>query len=209
MEFFSINFDFLFEDIYSCFVADFFRVLEEFGLSFKSGFRDGAGKTLSELIDIFQEQLIAQRDFKNKYYQLVFSFEGFSDLRAYWSLSYRGARFTIIIPEEDFADTSATGLPGNTARKNRKAMDKVKVLALHIWERTSVRCIQTAWEWSGVPSMYEDIRDRNEWPQVEPFAILPASDCTAMTATITKSLPKNGFIVEDESGWKCAMWVLV
>jgi len=209
LEYFSIDFDFLFEDIYGSFVADFFRVLEAFGLSFKSGFRDGAGKTLSELIDIFQEQLTAQREFEDKYYQLLLLLDGFSDLRAYWSVSYKGARFTIIIPEEDFTDTSATGLPSNTARKNRKAMDKVKALALHVWEKTSVRCIQTSWEWSDVPSMYEDIRDRNEWPQVEPFAILPASDCPEMTATITKSLPKNGIIVEDESGWKCAMWILV
>ena len=58
-------------------------------------------------------------------------------------------------------------------------------------------------------SIYEDIRDRNERPQVEPFAILPASDYPAMTASITKSLSKNGIVVEDESGWNCAMWILV
>lgn len=45
--------------------------------------------------------------------------------------------------------------------------------------------------------------------QVEPFAILPMSDYLAMTVSITKSLPKNGIVVEDESGWKCAMWVLI
>lgn len=209
MEYFCVDFDFLFEDIYGDFVADFFRVLEAFGLSFKAGFRDGSGKTLPELIDIFQEQLMARRDFKDKYYQLLFSLEGFSDLRAYWSVHYSGARFTIIICEEDFVDTSAAGSQKNTAQKNRRAMDKIKALAEYVWEKTSVRCIQTAWEWSDVPSIYEDIRDRNERPQVEPFAILPASDYPAMTASITKSLSKNGIVVEDESGWNCAMWILV
>jgi hypothetical protein len=209
MEYFSIDFDFLFEDIYGGFVADFFRVLEAYGLSFNGGFRDGAGKTLSELIDIYQEQLLAQTEFRDKYYQIFFSLEGFSDLRAYWSVSCRGARFTIIIPEEDFVDTTAAGLPRNTAKKNRKAMDKIKELAVHVWEKTNVRCIQTAWEWSDVPCMYKDIRDQFAWPQVEPFAILPASDYPAMTATITKSLSKNGIVVEDDSEWCCAMWKLV
>ncbi len=205
MEYFSIDFDFLSEDIYDGFVADFIRVLEEYGLSFKCGDRDGAGKTLSELTDILQKQLQEQAEFSDKYYQLIFSFEGFSDLRAYFPVDYRGVRFSIIIPEEDFADKYATGLPSDNARKNRKAMNKLKALAVHIWEKTNVRCIQTAWEWSDVPCMYEDIRDRNSLPQVEPFAILPASDYPAMTASVTKRLPKNGIVVEDESVWKYAM----
>ena len=88
-------------------------------------------------------------------------------------------------------------------------MEKIKALAVYVWEKTNVRCIQTSWEWSDVPCLYENIRDRNEYPQVEPFAILPVSDYPAMTASITKSLSKNGIVIEDDSGWKCAMWILI
>ena len=207
MECFSITFDYLFEAVNDRFVAGFFQMLGSYGLRFSYGCRDGAGLTLPELTDRFQKMLSVRKPYVYQFYQMEFSFHGFSPIVGYWDLSGAVARFVLQIPEEDLIDISSPYLPEDTALKRTDQMDALLALAVYVWENSDASCIQTGWECSSLPYPYDDIRDKGYWPQAAPFAILPLSECHKTPAQITRNLSRCGILLEDNDAWNCsACW---
>ena len=102
-----------------------------------------------------------------------------------------------MIPEEDFME-GPFSLP---VKRNDSAMRLVKELAVQIWDSTDVCCIQTAWEWSYVPPLLDEIREGEMAPQVEPFAVMPRSVCSDDLLLESAPLSKNGVLLENGNGW--------
>ena len=179
-------------------VRKFYDCLAECGVFFLAGFRKSKGFSYEEVLANHEAYFFDSAFKDGPYYQDLFHFNGFSEVRGYWDFK-NTALFTIIIPEDDFLFWDRGVSPESKDFRNVDAMKIVKTLALELWKRLDLLTIQTAWECSDVPASFFELYDNGYPPQAEPFAIVKGM--INIAGLRTTAIDKNGILIENENNW--------
>lgn len=202
--YFSIDFQYQKSDITKSTVDDFFTLLTSCGLVYKSGFEDSGNDNLIDILKWNQKKL--QEDFmmeykehySHDYKQMLFDFYDFSEVRliVHNFCCNQSFSFYLIIPEDEFVDYKKT----NGNERLEEKMEIIKKLAVQMWSRGNMKCIQTVWECSDCVTDYKDIIRGTE-PSIEPFAIVPDNTYNVKWKCTYKKIVRNGVLLKNDDNW--------
>ena len=177
-EYFNLSFQFERKDIYKTFVKDFYTVLEQAGIKFKSGCWGSEHNTLEEICACNQRKL--EENFKlgfTQHYsynfkQVLFDFKTYSHVRGFWVNQYPEQQtfsFEIVIPESEIL-VKELWEEGKVLFQKEKIETLIEV-AKEIWKFPYIRTIQTGLEGfdasTGITALLE-----GNLPNVTPFSII-------------------------------------
>ena len=142
------------------------------GLEFKGGVNDSENESIEDILEYNQKKL--EQDFvlgsnesrENDYKQMLFSYEGFSEIRGYISNNYPADReysFTLLFPEEEVMAERGVYKTG--------AVAAMKNIASLMWILPKTRTVQTELENSEGIHTEQEIKD-GAAPSVCPLAIV-------------------------------------
>lgn len=170
--YFSIIFEFSRLELDFDNMKELLHYLRYSGLEFKGGVNGSENETAEEIMDYNQKKLeenyvpSAEDSRENGYKQLLFSCDGFPEIRGFISNNYpvdREYSFTLLIPQEE------VHVEGDTYKK--EAVEKLKNLAGTIWILPKARTVQTALEADDEIVTEEDVKN-GKAPKACPFAII-------------------------------------
>lgn len=179
-------------------IREFYDKLAECQVAFLKGCRDSEGLSYDESLAVHERCKLDPLWGRDSYFQDLFNFNDFSEVRGYWTFG-KTAQFELIIPEDDFLFCGGSISPASKEYRNTAAMDSVKNLALKLWDKLDLLLVQTAWECSDVPCSYAELLAKGHPPQAEPFAIVNRAlnpFCSSAT-----EIGKNGLLVENSDNW--------
>ena len=142
------------------------------GLEFKGGVNGSEGQTIEEILDYNQKKLEANfvlgsdEDRANDYKQMLFGYEGFSEIRGYISNNYPADReysFTLLFPEEEVIAERGVF--------KTEAVAKMKNISSLLWILPKTRTVQTELETGDGILTEQEIKD-GAAPSVCPLAIV-------------------------------------
>lgn len=206
--YFNLSMQFQRKNIYHTFVKDFYGVLEDVGMKFKSGFWGFEGDSLEEIIEWNQEKL--EQNFclgytqhhKHDYKQVVYDFYGFSEARGFWMNQYpEGNAFTyeFIVPEDEVVSYKCSGKQlledGSLCEVLTENFleEQVNILltaAKKIWQFPYVCSIQTGLEASSASAGLTEL-DMGGIPNIQPFAIVEETS-VAVKESKCLAIPMEG-----------------
>lgn len=202
--YFSICFQYQKADMTNSTVEDFFSLLTSCGLVYKSGFFHSKNDDLIDILKWNQKKL--QEDFElgytesyfHDYKQMLFDFYDFSEVRFMVDNIRANSSFSfyLIIPEDDFVEHDKT----NRFKRLEEKMEFIKTLAVQMWSRGNMKCIQTVWECSDCVADYKDII-RGAEPSIEPLAIVPDSTYNANWKCSCEKIERNGVLLRNDDNW--------
>ncbi|WP_028518654.1 hypothetical protein [Ruminococcus flavefaciens] len=142
------------------------------GLEFKSGSGNCENETIEDILEYNQKKL--EQNFvlgsdesrENDYKQMIFGYEGFSEIRGYISNNYPADReysFTLLFKEEEVAAERGV--------YKTEAIAKMKNIASLLWILPKTRTVQTEFETSDGIRTEQEIKD-GAAPSVCPLAIV-------------------------------------
>ncbi len=179
---------------------EFINVLQEEGLTFKSGYRGFTDDTITEIIAWNTEKLCKdfslgfEEHYSNDYKQSIWEYDNLSEVRLYIVNPEESDyfEFVIIIPEDDFIEYKK-----GYEKYDSKVIRDLKQLAVSIWKLEYVEAIQTAMELSSSEVYVEDIID-GEFPLAEPFAIISEDLLNELYQKKykIKRIDRNGALIE-------------
>ncbi len=152
------------------------RGLIDCGLTYKSGYWRSGDDSLEDIIVWNRQQL--ERNFSlgytehysGGYKQMLFDWEGFSEVRLFINNEAEDDffSFSLIVPESDLMSCG-----DDESVSEQKKIEQLQELALGMWSRENLSCIQTRWECSFGAREPGEI-ERGKAPSTEPFSIIPA-----------------------------------
>lgn len=211
--YYSISILFERADIYPTFVKDFYQSLDCAGLKFKSGYWGFENDTYQEITEWNQNLL--EKNFElgytehhsHDYKQVVFNYNGYSEVRGFWmNFPKRGEFiFEIIIPEDevlmwkgDISLEDGSSIEGYGTFINEKIKEWLE-FSKKIWLFAPVKVIQTGLEEDDVLISLAAMKN-GTLPSLRPFAILKESCCSYIDISIytSEKIQKEGrFIINN------------
>ncbi|MDD5823242.1 MAG: hypothetical protein PUD55_02265 [Firmicutes bacterium] len=198
--YFGFNIEFNKDAQNNSLVQVLFDALAENKVNFNGGFRRSEGYTFEQQIKANQDYVNGSDDMHNgSFYQALFSFSDFSEVRGYWKVSDGELMFHMIIPEEDFYEY----VEHKTVHLTDK-MNAVKDLCVSLWRMVpSILCIQTFWECSEIPPKYCRISAKRP-PQTEPFSIVQKLKYNDAWCINGRAIERAGMLLEIDENW---LWI--
>ena len=172
--YFNLSIQFRRKDLYPSFVRDFYTMLGEAGMAFRSGYWGFEADSLEDIIVWNQKKL--EDDYKlgftehhsHDYKQVIYKVAGYSEVRGFWMNRYpEKGTFTheIIIPESDVLEN------GYPARFKEEKIGELLGYSGRIWQFPPVKTIQTGLEGNDASTGLTKLAE-GESPNVCPFAIV-------------------------------------
>lgn len=201
--YFAIDFAYRKSDIIDTTFKSFVQNLIRFGLLFKSGFWHAENDSFDDIINWNQQKLKSnfilgyKEHYSKDYKQILFNYEGFSEVRLFISLdaSLDSFSFELIVPEEDLYRYE-----NNKVCKSKKKMNLLEELALNMWNAENISCIQTYWECSDVPPSPEEI-NHGAIPSSEPFSIVSENVYKECWNLVVKKTQRSGLLLKNDDNW--------
>lgn len=167
-------------------IYEFYHVLMQSGLTFKSGFWGFEEDALEDILNWNQKKMDAdfeigfEEHHSHDYKQIQFEFGDFSEARVFILNTKNAPSFSVllIVPEDDLIKYEKNDDKYNVIRNTEK-MSSIMELVKKVWTDYNVLSIQTGWECSDCPPKYAELSE-DRLPQIEPFAIIPRN-CVSET----------------------------
>lgn len=195
--YFTVNFAYRKSETSAAAAESFVRALIDRGLSYKSGVWHSEKDSLEDIIVWNRRKLEsnfslgATEHYSNDYKQMLFNWEGFSEARLFINNEAEDEffSFSLIVPEINLIDFRN----GEWAAEPEK-MKRLEELALGVWSRESLSCIQTSWEYSYGARAPEEIEQGAE-PSSEPFSIIPGNLYRECWGAAVDKAERNGLLL--------------
>ena len=205
--YFSLSFQYKKSNLNENTVRDFYIALLECGLDFKSGYYETENDTFLDIILWNKKKLDENFELgydehcSHDYKQMLFNYNDFSEVRLFmFNIEDEDTfYFYLIIPEEDFILYEEE----NEIHKIVRLKDRMKLiedLAINMWEKECIECIQTGWECSDMEPSIEDII-KGYKPCIEPFCIVPERVACKDWACSTSKIGRNGIFLKNDDNW--------
>ena len=175
--YFNISLQFERKDIYGNFMKDFYNILSEAGLQFKSGYRSSEEMSLEEIVEWNQRKLEGNfklgsaEHYSYDFKQVLFEYGTYSQVRGFWMNRYPDEdtfSFEIVIPESEILVEEEKRI------FQRDKMDGLLYLSRQIWQFPYVRTIQTGLEAAEEATGLADLLNGAK-PNVTLFSIVEKS----------------------------------
>lgn len=88
----------------------------------------------------------------------------------------------------------------NGNERLEEKMEIIKKLAVQMWGRGNMKCIQTGWECSDCVTDYKDIIRGTE-PSIKPFAIVPDNAYNVKWKCSCEKIERNGVLLSNDNNW--------
>lgn len=216
--YFNISLQFRRKNLHPCFVRDFYSVLFDAGMKFRSGYWGSEGDSLDKIVAWNQEKLNQnfvlgyEQNYKHDYKQMLFDFADFSEARGFWM--NEGAEegvfsYEVIVPEgEVFARgeriISESGIKESFVWLfERDKINMLFELSKKIWQFPHVKAIQTGLELDDGAIGLGDL-EKGGLPSIRPFAILEKNRnrLAEERYSISRVSGRDGICIHTR-GWKC------
>lgn len=193
-------------------VGNFYNALIQCGLSFKGGYGEAEKDSLEDIIQWNQKKLNENfqcgdtEHVSHDYKQVLFDFCEFSEVRVFLQniRESDSVFFWLIIPEDDFVTYDLAEANGyyhrcNVVRYSDK-MSIVEEFAIHMWEIGFMNSIQTGWEGSSFPPLFDEILQGAQ-PNIEPFCIIPKDAVQSEWNGTPNAIGHNGILLRNDKNW--------
>lgn len=188
-------------------VERFCTALIQCGASFKCGFFEAEQDSLSDIIRWNQKKLDENFELgfaehvSHDYKQILFNFCSFSEVRLFIQNLKESTSvfFYLIIPESDLANLEETDGYYRMIKLHDK-MNLIESLAIRMWEIGDLNSIQTGWEGSDFPALFDEIV-QGKTPNVEPFCIVSRDIVRNEWNCTTQVIGHNGMLLKNDENW--------
>lgn len=205
--YFNLDLQFQRSDLYPNLVQDLYTALAKAGMTFQSGYFEGADMTKEEIIRWNQEKLEANFELgytqhvKHNYRQSLFSFHRYTEVRGFWSNNYPEKdtfTYSIIIPESQVLTVWEGEGYGHFQPESIHALTD---LVVQLWSFPPVQNIQTGLEISG-PGATPTQLHAGQQPNVALLSVLPQNDAAHIDLSFYEQFPlseKSGVLLIPKS----------
>lgn len=188
-------------------IQEFYASLMRFGFSLNSRHCD-ENDSIDKIIEWNRNKLNCDYEYGLKdpywvdYKQILFEFQGFSEIWAYITNRRKKPTFRIslIIPEDDFVEFEE--IDGKfIVNEHKEKMDVIKDLAKSVWNDMEILAIQTSWECTlDYPPDAKEIL-KGEKPLCEPICIIKNTSAVKKVGLPFEEIGKGGVLLEDFDNW--------
>lgn len=197
--YFNISLQFERKDIYESFMKDFYSILNEYGMKFKSGYGGAEDDSFEVICECNQRKL--EDNFKlgftehysHDFKQVLFDFGEYSHVRGFWLNQYPDEdtfSFEIVIPEDEVL------VEEGKAIFRREKIEELLALSKKLWQFPYARTIQTGLEAMDASTGIADLLNGLH-PNVTPFSMIEEKyNCFDNREYQVERISRDGIVLE-------------